>query len=462
MRGKHTFIPLIIFVIMAGLLTGCSVPLQKKTNVSLLDTAAPAQLYSQAISDIAQSNHFALSVNTIKTITTDEQVLQENLTQTLSYRDYGTDSPSLAVRQTYTYGDHTFSCQQQYEDGVAYLFLDGNIFSCTTPYDMYINNHFPVSFLTPDNYRSIEAKQFGGRVLIGFSQPSAPESWAIPQGAVFENASGTVLLSSTGSLVIGTYTITYASETASVQEHYTVCPTEVSHGEQPEQQNDVQPIRNIQAPILMERACALLAAAETVGGEGTAQISCELSGLNRTQKTVLTLDSKDALEADISLEVSLTDISRPGEITISHQAESFRNGVYTVQTGDVKTEEGAVTADVMDHYCRNLLVSSIPMLFHLENAVMLQSGSDLVLTFDVTEDFARIICAAACEAIYQDPNLLDSLATAYNTDTMSCTLQIDAITGLPAVSSFVYKGIYNIDGNAYTLVSESEQTYQFS
>lgn len=456
MSNKNIPALLIIPVILVCLLSGCA-----GHSEELPEYIPPAQMYNQAITNMTAFGDLALSIRSVKLVTLDTQVFQENVEQTLSFQDYSTDSPSVDIQQTYIYPDYSFSCRHRYADGTAYLSLDANTFSTKVPYSTYAEQIFPLSFLDPQIYEHIEAKRFANRTLIGFSKPSGPEKWAFPQGAEFEDATGSVLLDSSGNFIKGSYSITYTGNAATVQTHYTIIPAETILPELDADWDNALPIQDIQAPLILERSCALLSSSAFVHGDSLSRITCQLGTFSRTQQTNLTLDSRSELTADITQEVSLTDGSRPGELFVSRQTESFRSGVYTVRSDSAEAIQEAVTAEIMEQYCRNLLVSSIPLPHHLEDAFFVHSGTKDTLTFKVSEAFAHIISAAACESIYQDPALLDTLASNYHTIIITCSLLIDPVTGLPGLSTLTYEGVYEIDGQSYVLTSLNELIYLY-
>lgn len=455
MKRTRLLTAAVLCIFSIVLLAGCTSQ-KEQAAAAVIENNTPGQLYTQAISRITESPAFTLSVQSERIITTGSQSLWEEQQQTVTYRDYATDSPTVFAEQTYTYGTQTVACSHMYANGSGFLALGDACFTSKLSIETYTGSLVPVTYLDTSLYGMVEAKASGERILIGFADASAPESWACPNGVELQSAAGTVLLDATGAFLKGTYTLTWSDGAYTIAQRYSIQPVPEAVT-LTQSWDDAVSVQALFAPLALERSCALLLSAQTLSSRSEETIRCQLSGLTRTETAEVTLDEQDYR---MDLTVSLADKSRSDEVTTQFQTETFRDGVYTIEKDGVTSRED-VTGEEMNQYCRGLLVRNIPLLGYIRSVCVQYTDGETILTFDTTEEFARIVCASACETLYQDPALLDSLSTSYQTDTMECTLQIHSGTGLPMVFSSVYKGIHTIHENTYTLICDSRLDFTF-
>ena len=84
-----------------------------------------------------------------------------------------------------------------------------------------------------------------------------------------------------------------------------------------------------------------------------------------------------------------------------------------------------------------------------------------VITLQIvgTEELAQLIGKNACKTLYDNPDLLNDLASSYKTNLISCYYKLDRSTGLPIAAGLEYSGEHTIEGFAYTLTYSARIQY---
>jgi uncharacterized protein YbaP (TraB family) len=84
------------------------------------------------------------------------------------------------------------------------------------------------------------------------------------------------------------------------------------------------------------------------------------------------------------------------------------------------------------------------------------------LDLKLTEEFADRICRYLNNELWGDEEFLTGLASAYETTTNEAYLAIDGTTGFPTAIGVNYAGEHTIEGQAYVLSMQTDQTYELA
>ena len=125
--------------------------------------------------------------------------------------------------------------------------------------------------------------------------------------------------------------------------------------------------------------------------------------------------SDDNLLRTVNNEVTLSDSTRSGSVSTTTQTEHFQNGQYTTQTGGTTIENPEITEEIMQNYCRNLLIGSIPLPAHIKRTVITISDNSLTYVFTAKDELAELLRTNTCQTLYQSPDALDSVTSNYKT-----------------------------------------------
>lgn len=423
--------------------------------------------YQQAAEKITSSGSYRMNISTTKITTLGKQSFTETSSKVLTCQDLGSPDLQIVLEEFLDYGMHNFSVTEQYIDGTAYVSLDNSHFSSTISAEAYRQRLIPVSMMTPSLYDSVITHQIGDRLLIGFSQPIAVEPWAVFGDVQLQDASGLAALDSEGNLVESLYSLSYTSGSANVV--YSVkALIEPNAPVTSPVIEDISQYTNIDlfdVPRLLEQSTGYLLQANAIHAETQEVITCQANNLRREQHTDLTMADRDRdLDITLGIDVDLIDYNQGGTSTKYHQTETYQDGKYTLTVENETSpqpSEGEVTAEKMQLYCQDILVGTIILPEYIKSVSVTELDSTYQLSFSASEDLSEIVCSNACQTLYQDPALLNNLASSYETDKIVSTLVIDKQTGLPVASGIDYSGSHNIEGTSYTLTSTLMQSYNF-
>ena len=420
----------------------------------------PEDIYASAISKLNFASGLSIQVNHNKRIQYYGQTFEEVSVQNYEYRNIGTDQFCASITESITIGQHLIETESTLIDSNVYLHVNDGYFSQQSADLTAYDPHF--YHLSPALYGTVSSAELYGRTVIAFSQPSAAEPWAVSDEVEFVTAAGIAVLDKHGELQRVQYALQYAISDTVIYERYLIDITISSHGRiEPVDYADYTPVVSIDAPVLLEKACGYLLQAQCIATNVTETLDSEIGGLLRSQSTQLRIsgDGND-LNAFIDTGIMLTNSSRGDETTTMRQTEHFQNGEYRLQTNGNITKPGEeVTADALRRYCNDILVGSIPLPGYITSAELTENDDVLELDFLASDKLAAMISTNACQVLYQDASLLDSISSEYTINELSCNLRIDKVLGIPVACSLKYSASHTIEGAVYSISSETEQTF---
>ena len=456
----------IAFILCAAIVfmvSGCKN--NSEPSVSSLDTASVKSLYSKASETVNAATTLTVQVDTAKKTTLGDQTFSENSQHAVNYNGRGSDDVQVSVDGRITIGRKTITHAEQYRDGKIYLTLNGSGFSGVITGADYLARYAPAVPLSMTLYAQAKAESITGGTSLSFTDPTGAEAWALPEDATFLSASASAILNPDNSLVSSTYTVTYTMGTATVTESTTVTVLSIQEANvvSPGEETGYIPLEYPDAPIVTEKASAYLLQATKIQAATVKNITCEAFAINRDQTTALTLSGTDsAFRAELNVDVHQINQSKGGEVTNIQQTELFENGIYTISSnGNEPTKNPAVDMTTMQEYCQNILVSTILLPEHITGASVTETETAYRITFTASQKLAEAICSDVCNTLYGDPNLLDTLASSYNTEAVECYLELDKYTGLPVASGLQHRTTHTIEEISYLLTSQTEQTYRY-
>jgi uncharacterized protein YbaP (TraB family) len=139
------------------------------------------------------------------------------------------------------------------------------------------------------------------------------------------------------------------------------------------------------------------------------------------------------------------------------QEETYINRKYTVTVDDgVPTSQLGVDYTVIEDYCIDQMLTHIPDPVYWQEAVVTDLGSLYLVEFTYNEDFGNTVQNTICSDFFQDPSLLNSLASAYVTNESTGYAAYDKYTGFPTSAGYYYEGTHTIEGGDYVLTKQSD------
>jgi len=143
--------------------------------------------------------------------------------------------------------------------------------------------------------------------------------------------------------------------------------------------------------------------------------------------------------------------------------EKFIDGKYTASLdGGEEAPPDTVTADTIESYVHDFLTMNILHTDYLSDAVITNLGSLYLIEYTCSEDLALAVCKDFCAAYLGQADLLDSIATNYQTNTMDYYLALDKYTMLPTASGCLYEGCHTIEGYDYLLIQQIDQSFDLA
>ncbi len=446
---------------LALLLAGCSGG-NEETAPPLPSTQEELRaLYTDAAHKLQAAQDLTLQIETETSITLGSERFTKHSVQQLSLSGVGTNEMCGSMDEVLTVGTHKSAITEQFENGSFYFTVNGSRFTASMTAATYLARYVPAAALDASLYNKITATNAGKQCIIDFSEPTAPEYWAVPAEARLVAASGQALLTENGDISCCRYSVAYTCASASLEQATTV--TVSDNFKAPgsvDSSTRWLPLEAPDAPRLLEEACGYLTQAQAISSRATEQIVSEAFGLSRIQTTQLDMHGIDeSLLALRQTDVSLTNHSRGDETTKSLQVEKFIDGHYTLEKEGIAADAGDITPQQMRTYCQELLVSSILLPEYIQSVQVHVGDGTIRLEFTASEELAAQMVSNACQSLYSDPALLSQLATDYFNEAMTAYLEIDKYTGLPISSGIYCKGVHTIQTTAYALTTQMDQTY---
>ena len=438
---------------------GC-VPENGQPDTTTAPLPDAASVYAQAAQEAGALKDMALMISATETITTGDEIYTQHTRQTLLYNDYGTEKMVAHQSETRSYGDYQVAISTAFRDGISYFNVDSGKFQCQMTAADYCQMYAPAVLFNADLYESIESTTDGMTSTFTFSNPTALEDWAAPEGAVLLNAYGNAILDSTNHLIESNYSVRYQHEgrtfTKTVSVELNPAKPTITF---PDTQQYMQ-LELPEAPILMEQAVGYLMQTQRATSVTTEKITCEVFGDTRTQITVLNMHSDDTgLSARLDISTTLENANRVDESSQQMQSIRYIDEEYTTVVDGQTASRKDITPEQMHTYCQDYLLSTILMTKYINSIQVTQDTKEYKISFTAGEEMAKLMRENACQTLYGDPTLLDLLADSYKTSVMSGYITIDTKTLIPTSSGITYTGIHQVNGVSYQLIFETSQTY---
>ena len=439
----------------------------KASEPSLPPASSFAKPYQQAVGKLLSSGNYRMHITATRKLELDGQTIIITSEQSSSCKNRGQKDMMLSMMENRKIGSHQVTLTEMYKDGTAYLSLNNSFFSCMMQPKDYISRMMPLQMLDPDLYDSIKVRANGTMKKVGFYQPKGAEGWASQYTDQITLGYGTALLDSDGTLVQSNYFMQ-----GTLNGHKCELNVEVRYEPVIDQDltlmkipTDCTPVQNLNVPLQLEMATGYLVGVDHLSSRIESSIDSQAGNLVRSQVTELSIhDLQGNLDATISADVELTDHNQAGTTTKYSQVETFHNGKYhldVTQGSSSNPSDPDISEEIMKKYCKDTLVGSIILPGFIEDVEIIQQEDAYLLTFPASEKLASVLSAEACKILYQDPNVLSSVSTSYETTLIQGLLRIDKSSGLPLGAGLSYAGSHTIEGTTYSLSYEISQTYKF-
>lgn len=437
-------------------------PTAAPTTVPVTTAAPTAQeRYSEARAAVDAATDLTLRV----VVKTETQVGGETFTETanqvVNYTGYGTDTAASLLSEVISYGDvYMVTYEEIFADGNVYLLVDGTYrFAGSVSAEEYQARQIPAVLLDAQLYAAMEAEETSGGTTITFAGAAEAEAWAMPEGAEFQEASGSAALTAGGELRKSEYTIRYRYGSAQVTK-----TTEVSVALETSEipvpvKEDYTVVTDIAAVRLSEQACGNAVQSQAISSSMTDVITSQAAGVVQSTTTAMDLYGYEDLTAKVNTSISLVNYSTSQTDSYT-QEETFRSGVYAISEdgGEAVQDPGVDEAAFREYYSDGLLADMVAFDYW-RDAKVTGVGDLYYIECTYTDELGQELRGSICQTLFDDPAFLDSFAAESSITAVNGYFAMDKYTGLPTAAGYAYAGSDVIDGQSYALALQSDQTF---
>lgn len=478
MKRSVKWIIWVLCAVLALSLAGCtgnseSIPTTEATTVPTEPPAEEIYAQARAALDSAADVTVELVITTYTTVDGDE--FSQQASQTLTYQAMGTDAALIAMEEETAYSIHSEDSDPDGEEaepmlykevwsqGTVYAELD-ETYRYRGPVDVQetASRYTPVVLLDAALYGSITSETTGSGTLLTFSEPTAPETWSVPQEAELVEASGSALVSAEGTLEEMCYTVTYLHGPAEVTVEVRSQPLDTAQTAAiPEDPDSYAPISYVDALVLTRDVTAMLMQADSVAVSGLESIFCEAAGVLYNQSTGVQLHGRRAsTKAKVDSGVYFMNYGN-GQSESYDMEETYLNGKLTtvVNNGLPSSESGITWQEVRDYAMEQMTYGMLAMDYW-QDVTLTEMDSVYFLEYQLNDNFGNTMQNKICQMLWNDPSFLYNLASEYSNAQVNGYLSVDKYTGLPVAAGYYYEGIHTIDGQDYALTQQFDQSIE--
>lgn len=478
MKNLRRMFALLLCVLLAVCFLGCqSAPVETTpptTEPAPTDPPPTAQEIYAAACDLLDTAKVTLDVLTTTTTTVADQEFSVVTKDILTYNNYGSDAFQSSVTRSITTADRdpnvaiedsSIAYSEVYSDGVIYISSQGGSyrFSAALTDEETVTRYAPAALLNAALYADLTVETSGSGSTVTFASPSAPEAWAIPEGAKMLDASGSVMLDAAGALKKMVYTVTYEYGNATITK-------EVESKPRADALSVVVP-QNGADYLMLQDSDALLRyingivmswqtnAATTTSSES---IFSAAAMTMRSEGLSLQLHEDEEVSFKADTDISLVSYST-GETQTYKQVETYLDGKYVMTVdGGVPTSETGLTGDVFVDYSLDILLANMVVPDYWLDVTTTDLGSLYLMEFTCSDDLGDSTQNMICQTFWGDAAFLNKLASDYVTNSVTAYMAFDKYTGLPTAAGYAYAGTHTIDGQAYQLTYQADQSLNLS
>ena len=425
--------------------------------------------------DAAANISLELLITTLSSVEGDEY--SEQSAQTLTYQAVGTEEAMIMLEEEVTYSVHEPEEDEDededeedepfkyteiwYKDQVYAQVDDTEFFSGAADKEAAAERYTPVVLLNAANYASVSFEAAEGGTCISFAEPTAAESWAIPQDAQMQTASGSAMLNAEGALTEMEYSLTYtygpSEVTVTVQSKPLDAAKEIAA---PENTDKYVAISNIGAIRLMVSSMSNLVQADSIASSHTESMVIQAAGVVSNQSTQLNVYGR---KEDTKLKQETTSYfatQSPREESTYEVEEIYQDGKLTTTANKGLPSTSTIDwEDIRAHIGEELILSVHSPEFW-QDATVTDLGSVYYAELVLSDNFGNTVQNSICTTLWNDPSYLYNLADEYKNVTLTGYLSVDKYTGIMVAAGYCFEGVHTIKGREYKMTVQYDQSYE--
>ena len=467
MKLRTVFLTLVLCAALLAGIAGCGEEPVVETTLATEKTITQSEalaLYAQACEPILNAPDLTITVALEENRTVGTQTYCRKIDETLSYSGKGTDRMMASSVQQLTYGTFKTQYAEFYHAGSGYCQTNGSTFRARMQANTFLDRQTPALLLDGDRYGSVSAELVGDNTVITFFAPHSLEDWVdTSDDAQMIAASGTAVINGQGQLISTAYQAQYSCADVMYEIKITATPVP---GAVQTLQADISSLPEncltlsyFDAPKRILQVVGDVYTSEALSASYTETLYSAAYARWRTQNSSFDLfGSGDDFMAKTQYEVSLTDYTNTA--TTKTEIKTFRDGSCMVSiNGADAVEQSGVTAQTMRTGCEDAILAALFTPNHILDAAVSDTGDFLCIRFTGNDAFT----ANLCSGIYSMFNAnLDDWAESFTTEDAGGYLCLNKYTGLPTALGISLSRTHIIDGVAYSLNYQLDQTMELS
>lgn len=450
-------------------------PAEPTTVPTTVPTEPQAQdIYAQACDALDGLSDVTLELVVTTLVTVDGDEFSERSTQTLTYGARGTEEAVIVMEESLEFSVHSEDASSDDDDSeptlykeicyqnTVYAELDETYrFRGPVEADAAALRYTPVVLLDSGLYGTITSEPAENGTLIRFDQPTAGESWAVPQNSELVEASGTALLDAEGKLTQMDYTVTYEYGPSLVTVTVQSKPLDTAKtAAAPENSSSYTPIDCIDAVSINIRSLYNLFQADSLTFNSTESIFCEAAAVMWSYSYQVDMHGrKKNTIAKIDTSGYFMDYSE-NDMEEYEREETYRNNKLTTVINDGLPSSESFSWEDVRAYTADILMAGITDFGDWENVTATDMGSVYYLEFQLSENFGNSMQNYIVDSLWDDPSFLVKLASKYENTELTGYYSIDKYTGLPVAFGYYYKGVHTIDGYDYEMWMQVDESIE--
>lgn len=472
MKYKRMGSLLLVLALLAGLMSGCHTdpeptqttqaartePATQTAEPTTEPAPAPEEEYRTALAALQAEPALTVVSELSTACTVGGVTVTEDQKETVRSQGRGGEDLTVSARRELLYNQGAYNSRstvftQLYRAGELYTEVSESRFYAPETEENFLGQLTPAALLDPDNYGQVVRE--GDRII--FSEPLAPERWAMPAGAHFETAEGWaevkdgVLLRQGYELsctLAGTpITFTCSSELAAgVDEDLSaLIPSDRIGYIELESTEALFVLARTREAVLHAKMFTLeLSEARIFQASNwieQAQTECSIYG---TGKEALAAEEVRAQVLDLQgnktgEDETMTYLLDETGFTTTHNDEA-------PQTQTLNNLEHSSIGRTIREGIQDTILGCLPDYDVLTGATVYDMGDFYLVEFTCGEELSRKIDRQLNLENFGDENAHKKLSDRYDPVTMEGYVAIEKVTWMPTAASMIYVGRYVISG----------------
>lgn len=442
------------------------------TEATIASEPSAADIYNAAKAKLDSATDISLSVNSTTYTTVAGNQFSEQSAMTLTYRDIGSENASILEEEELTHGIHLQADKEDdkaeptkyteiWANGNVYAELD-EIYRTTTAMDAESakKRYVPVTILDASLYGTVTQETADGGARILFTDATAGESWLIPEYAELQEASGSALVSTEGTLTEMTYDVTFTLGSAQYKMEISSKPlAETKEITVPTDADAYTVTEDANALYIYASLDQKIWQASSYSTDSTDSVFTQAGafGMNTFSRSTVCKTDSD-LMVKMKTDVHYNDYSEQ-----TNESESmeliYRDGKVTITENGGLPTINTVKRQDMEERIDQLIILDVLSPEYWSDVSTTYFGNLCLFEFTFNDDFGNNRHNELCTSLFGSSTALYEIASEYKNGELSGYFSVDLFTGLPVSLGILYEGYHTIEGEECILIHQSDNAF---